>query len=709
MKFSNWRGTVAALLCLQAGVALAQVQDYRDLKYPVLPDFQISKPTTFTLPNGLRVFLIEDHELPLISVSARVRTGSHYEPAEKRGLADLMGSVQRSGGTATRSGDEIDDYLAARAASVETGMGGDSGYASMDCLKQDFDDVFAVYADVLRSPAFAEDKLEVAKVAAKSMIARRNDQVNQIASREIRRIVYGNDSPLAQQQEYATINAVTRDDLLKWHQTFYHPNNIMIGVVGDFESDEMRRKIAARFEDWPKGPEFALRPVPYKKEPAPGLYFVEKSDVNQANIALAHLGIEVRNPDYFAAQVMNEILGGGFSSRMFSNVRSRQGLAYSVWGSLGAGYVEPGMFQAGLQTKMVNTTRAIAALRAEVDGIIATPPSASELKRAKDSILNSFIFNYDSKGKILAQQMTYAYYGLPADFLEQYRANIEKVEAGDVTRVAKKYVHPDQLAVLVVGKAADLDQPLSGLGKVTTIDISIPPPRDTAPKAEKSAENLAAGRKIWAEAVEAMGGAALKKVNAVRTTSSMTIDMAGQSLSLKQTLDFVFPDKVRQVIASPMGEQTIVASGRDAFLTMGGKSQTLPESAGEEMEKELRRNVAFLLRNHDDPDLEVVAAGTEKADGAEYRVVSLSYKGVGSRVWVAPDGKVARQVFQGAHPLTRAPGTVENVYSDYRAEGPLQFAFKQTLNVDGKKVADIAVEKVEVNPVIPEDAFKKPD
>ena len=128
-------------------------------------------------------------------------------------------------------------------------------------------------------------------------------------------------------------------------------------------------------------------------------------------------------------------------------------------------------------------------MRAEVAGIIENPPSAVELKRAKDSILNSFIFNYDSKQEVLAQQMTYAYYGLPADFLEQYRSKIEKVTAEDVTRVAKKYVHPDQLAVLVVGKASDFDQPLSNLGKVTTVDITIPPPADSAPKIEKSAGN----------------------------------------------------------------------------------------------------------------------------------------------------------------------------------------------------------------------------
>ena len=172
---------------------------------------------------------------------------------------------------------------------------------------------------------------------------------------------------------------------------------------------------------------------------------------------------------------MNEILGGGFASRMFSNVRSKKGLAYSVYGSLGSGFYQPGLFRAGLQTKSSTTFKAIEAVKAEINGIVQTPPTRPELKRAKDSILNSFIFHYDSKSKVLAQQMNYAFYGLPADFLEQFRANIDKVTAAEVSRVARQYVHPDQLAVLIVGKSAEFDEPLANLGNVTTLDISIPP------------------------------------------------------------------------------------------------------------------------------------------------------------------------------------------------------------------------------------------
>jgi predicted Zn-dependent peptidase len=686
----------------------AQVQTYKEIKYPGLPPFTIPKPEVYTMKNGLKVFLMEDHELPLVSVTARVRTGSNYEPAEKTGLAGLMGAVQRSGGSTRQTGDQIDDYLAARAASVETSVGEDAGFASMNCLKPDFDDVFKVFVEVLRTPAFAQDKLDIAKVAENSGIARRNDDVGGIAAREIGRLVYGPDSPLTRNTEYATIAAITRDDLVAWHKKYYQPNSILLGVVGDFKSSEMKQKLEAALGDWAAGPEFKAPEVPFRKEPAPGYYFIEKSDVNQANIVLGHLGIETKNPDYFAVQVMNEVLGGGFASRLFSNVRSKKGLAYSVYGSVGSGFFEPGMFRAGLQTKSSTAIKGIQAIKTEIDEIISKPATDDELKRAKDAILNSFVFHYDSKGKILGQQMTYAFYGLPEDFLDQYRANIEKVTIADVSRVAKKYVHPDQLAVLVVGKAADFDQPLQVLGKVTTVDITIPAPPDTAPKAEKSAATIAAGKEIWSRVIKALGGDALKKTDAFRVKGSVALKMGGQSMALKQETTIVFPDKIRQSVITPIGTQTVVLDGEVGFMMAGDKVQSLPAEMVQDQVQEMRRGLENLLRYNDDPGLEIVAAGEEKVDGADCKILSASYKGTQSRIWVGADGKVVKQSYAGKNPFTRAPGTVEVAWSDYRPEGPLLVAHKQVQSMDGKEIMSTTVDEFEINPKVDPDQFKKP-
>ncbi|MCU0225423.1 MAG: insulinase family protein [Acidobacteria bacterium] len=701
---------LAAVLLLAAAAILpaaAQAKAWSDIKYPALPAFPIPKPQVVDLPNGMKVFLLEDRELPLISVTALVRAGANWEPAGKIGLAGLTGSVQRTGGTAKMTGDQIDDFLAARAASVETFIGDDAGSASMDCLGQDFDAVLPIFADVLRRPAFAQDKLDVAKVQANAGIARRNDNVGGITGREIAKLVYGADSPIARQTEYATIAAIARQDLVDFHAKYYHPNNVYLGVVGDFDSKEMLAKLQAAFGDWPKGPAFDGAAVPYRTTPNPGLFFIEKSDVNQANIVLAELGIEQKNPDYFPVQVMNEAFGGGFSARLFSNVRSKKGLAYSVRGSLGADFLYPGMFQAGLQTASSNMSRAIDAMKFEINDLVANPPSDDEIRRAKESILNSFIFNYDSRRKILGQQLSYAFYGLPADYLETYRANIEKVTREDVARVAKQYVKPENLSVLVVGKAADFDKPLAELGTVTTLDIAIPPPPAAGPKVEKTAASLAAGKAAWQRAVQAMTGGKPFAPAALETVSSIALTQP-MAMTLKQTSLAVFPDRRRTVQVLPMGEQVTVLDGAGGFVQMGPRSMPL---AGEQLERtsrEFARQLTTLLRYAGDPGLEAVAAGKETVDGVAAEIVQITYRGAETRLWIGPDGRVIKQAHSTMNPATRAPGNAEILLSDWRETGGVKLPFKQVTRFDGQEAATATIESVTLDPKVDPALFAKP-
>jgi zinc protease len=362
---------------------------------------------------------------------------------------------------------------------VETGGGIDSITISWDCLKDNFDEVFKVFVEFLQEPEFRQDKVPLAKYQLDTRIARRNDEPAGVAAREAQKLGYGADSPYARQPEYATVAAVTRDDLVNWHHTYVHPNNVILGVVGDFDSKTMEEKLRAAFESWPKGPS----PVPLQPSfpgPKPGTYFVQKDDVDQSNIHMVELGTRRDNPDYYAISVFNEIFGGSFSSRLVEDVRTKKGLAYHVGGGVGTAFDHPGLFQISMGTKSGSTAAAIEALYEEIDGLKTKPPTEEELKRGKDSILNSFVFEFDSKGKVLQERMNYEFYGYPADFLERYRAGIEKVSLEDVQRVAQKYVHKDQLAVLVVGKAADFDKPLSTFGPVASIDIAIPPPPGAA-------------------------------------------------------------------------------------------------------------------------------------------------------------------------------------------------------------------------------------
>jgi zinc protease len=309
-------------------------------------------------------------------------------------------------------------------------------------------------------------------------ISRRNDDVGGIASREARFLAYGKDNPYARIPEYATVAAVTRDDLLKWHQQFVQPNNIILGVVGDFDATQMEARLRKVFESWQKGPA-APKPEIRFNPAAPGYYYVEKEDVNQASVRMVALGIERSNPDYFAVSVMNEVFGGGMSSRLFKNIRTRQGLAYSVGGGIGAAFDHPGIFRLAMGTKTDSTAQAIKSLDEQVSELLKAPATADELRRAKDAILNSFIFSIDTPEKVLGERMSYEFYGYPLDFLERFRAGVEKVTIADVDRVAHKYVKPGMFAVLVVGNN-EAGKLLSSLGPVKPLDITIPAPPETA-------------------------------------------------------------------------------------------------------------------------------------------------------------------------------------------------------------------------------------
>lgn len=477
--------TFCLLLLLFVSGAGAQTQpspdippSWKQVPIPALHQFHPQEPRRVELPNGLVIFLEEDHELPLIDGSIRIRGGRRDEPADKTGLSEIYAEVWRTGGTKTKTGDELDDLLEMRAARVEASPGIDSVSLAWSSLKEDFDQVLPIVVDLLENPEFRQEKIDLAKEEIASVISRRNDDVEQIAGREATRLAYGRDNPYARIPEPYTIAAISRDDLLNWHSRTVAPNNMILGIVGDFDSAAMEKKLRDAFGKLPRGHAFVAPNITFH-DPVSGIYFVGKNDVNQSTIEMVDLGIERRDPDYYAVEVMNELFGGGFSSRLFSHIRTREGLAYSVGGGIGAGFDHPGVMRFTVATKSGSTAAAIDALKKEVTELLQGGVKEDEVQKAKDSMLNSFIFAFDSRGKVLAERMAYEFYGYPADFLERYRAGIEKVTVADVNRVARKYIHPEKLATLVVGNDKDFDRSLATFGKVTPIDISIPqsPPK----------------------------------------------------------------------------------------------------------------------------------------------------------------------------------------------------------------------------------------
>ena len=446
---------------------------WQQVPIPTLHKFAPQEPRRIEFANGLVVFLQEDHELPVINGVIRIRGGARDEPANKVGLNAMYSEVWRTGGTKTQTGDQLDDFLESHAAVVETSAGSDSTFVSWNSLKDNFNQVFPVVLDVLEHPEFREDKIDLARKQFFSAISRRNDDIDEISQRESAKLAYGANNPYGRTAEYYTISAITRQDLQNWHQRTVVPNNMIVGVYGDFDSASMERRLRESLGTLPKGERFPASRITFSA-PKPGIYFIEKDDVNQSAISMVDLGTDRLNPDYYAIEVMNQLFGGGFSSRLVNNVRTIQGLAYAVGGGVGAAFDHPGLVQISVGTKSGSTVKAIEAVDQQIQELIKGNVTQAELKKAKDSSLNSFIFAFDSGDKVLNERMAYEFHGYPPDFLERYRAGIEKVTAADVDRVAKKYIHPDRMAILVIGNAKDFDHDLSTFGKVTSIDISIP-------------------------------------------------------------------------------------------------------------------------------------------------------------------------------------------------------------------------------------------
>ncbi len=467
---------VLLLFLVLALPAAAQVDRVQDIRFPPLARFDIPQPQRIELENGLVVLLLEDHELPIVEATVLVRAGSGYDPADKIGLAELAGRVLRTGGTERMNGDQLDDWLESRAAGIEVGVTEDAARVTFNSLKKDFPDGLRILADVLRHPAFDPKKLEVERNRAVTNVSRQNDELLDILFREFQEILYGPDSPYGWTETYATLGAITRDDALDWHRRMFHPDRTVLGLVGDFSSEEAVRWVREALGDWPRGPETKLAAPAWRERLTPGIYYAEKGDVPQSGIIMGHLGVRRDHPDYYALEVMNQVLGTSTFSRLFSNVRTKKGLAYAVGGQVGSAWDHPGMAMIFTSTKVETTGASIDALLEEARNLKAVPPTEHEIDVAKRGLLDSFIFRVDAPRKVLGQQLQAEFHGYPRDWLSRYRAGIEAVTPAQVRDAAARHLRPEEFAILVVGPPQGQDKPLATFGKVTPVDITLPQP-----------------------------------------------------------------------------------------------------------------------------------------------------------------------------------------------------------------------------------------
>ena len=592
--------------------------DVAGLEYPELNTYQIPDIETFELDNGIKFYLIEDDEVPLIDLSMIVRAGSFMEPADKVGLASITANVIRNGGSEAYPEEELNQLLEDLAARMEFGMGLTSGSVSLNALKEDFAELLPVLVDVMTNPLLPQEKIDLAITQRRSGIARRNDNPQQIGFREFSKLIYGADSPQARIVEHYTLDEITRDDLVEFHRNAYTGENLMIGLVGDFKVEEIKPILEEAFSAIPAGErnELDFDEVEYDFDSS--IHFVDKRDVNQSVILMGHIGGLRDNPDYAALQAMNEVLSGGFSGRLFQNVRSDQGLAYSVFGNYSSNALYRGQFFAGVYTQSSTTADAIEAVRREMVKLQEEPVSQEELDDTRDSILNSLVFRYDSRSRVLNERMRNEYLGLPADAFESYIEELQTLTSADIQRVAQEYMRPQEMRILVVGHGGEIGDQLDRFGNVQEVDINI---RESLEEEEVIAGDAAGGQN-WinrmADAV--LPGGDFDSDLTFEADQSVQTPQGEMNMGVNQTVNFA-NERVVAEINAPMGRVTMRLEDGQGVMIMGGNEMPMPPGQRDQIVADLYRNHVYLALNRDNLDVEFM--GMAEVDGKEYAHVRV--------------------------------------------------------------------------------------
>ncbi len=474
------------ILILAIGVAglsvgFSQAQKPSDLKFPPLK-FEPPDPTAFRtqLANGLRAYIKEDHSLPLVNISALVNFGNVHVPKDRTGLGAVMGDTLIKGGTKTRDGSVIEDRIDFLGGSLSFSVEERTSTLSLFVRSQDLDEGLTLFFDVLVNPEFREDALKLSKARLIEQLRQANDQPSTVLSREYERLLYG-DVPLTWQPTKASIESVTSASLKAAHQYYFFPKNIILAASGDFNKAALTKKIGTIIGPW-KNTKAAFPTLSQKfPDVEPGVYFIQKK-INQGYVSLGNLGIEDTNPDYFAVQVMNFILGGGsFTSRITSKVRSDEGLAYNTGSRFAYRWGFPGTFAGYVQTKSSTVIYAISLILNEFERIQKGLVSDEEMGTAVNYYLESFPDFFSSPQMTMTNFAMLEMQGKPMGYYKTYRDNFKSVTREKVLEVAKKYIHPEKEAIMIVGDWEPCNQgldkspgPLDKLGKVHRINLRDP-------------------------------------------------------------------------------------------------------------------------------------------------------------------------------------------------------------------------------------------
>lgn len=444
-------------LCGVAEPAHALSENLSQLEQAPLSEVKLPKLQRKKLKNGMRLLMLPSADFPTVQGVIYIKTGSIYEPADQIGVAALTGELIRTGGTKALTPQAMDQALAQVAAKVSSSIEREYGVITFQCLVEDLPKVLSLIFQMLREPAFEENKFQLAKLQLMESIRRQNDNPTALGLREFAKLIYGKDNIWSRTPTIASVKKLTRKDVIAFYQRFYFPNHLLWGLTGDFQPKELEKTIRELSKGWPKN-KTALPELPrLQKRWEAGLYLAPKV-TDQTTVVLGHFGERRFNPDKFALLVLNDILGGStLNSRLGERIRSNLGLAYGVYSRFGL-ETDYGLFYIFSQTKAARTHELLEESRKILNGIVAGKITEAELIEHKRSIVQSLYAQYEPPFRYVQEEARLAYLGYPPNYLQYFRDKIEAVSLAEVKRVAKEYLRPDALTILIVGDPQKLPQ-----------------------------------------------------------------------------------------------------------------------------------------------------------------------------------------------------------------------------------------------------------
>ena len=671
---------------------------YRDLKFPELRPIAVPVVQKFTLPDGIHLLLLENHELPLVNGTVLVRTGSAFDPPEKAGLAFLTTQLMLQGGTAMKPGESLVRRLQGFGADLDGQVTENFLAFAFLGLKANADDVLETLRDGLTQPEFPLDRIDLVKAQIRNGIAHRNDEAAAVLRREFGAAIFTKNSPYAERVEYANLDRINRGDLVAFHRRYFFPKNVTIALEGDFDAAHMKGRIEALFDDWKaEQPDVPALPTAAIGNGAGKFLAVQKNLQHRSYFMIGQTGGDQNDKDAAALEVLAGILGGGARGRLNQVFRNSIDDLSVEWSQ---GYGRPGLFVlSGIISDSFLTPKVLIAIYDQLTKVRTEEVTEEELKTAKAAALNRMVFAYDNKVSILSRLAEYQYFNLPDDYTQQHQKALSEVTRADVLRVAREHVDPAKMTTVVVGNPTSFEVPLDAVGgsPVNMIDLTIPPPKAEATLGDAADQRR--GKQLLLRAQQAMGG--VDKLAAIRdyqqeTTYQFDVSAGGNRATMVEK--WIGPNTVRHDTTSDAGKLSVYCDGKSGWIATNAGSATLNPIQLKQEQNDLFHNLFPLLLSD--------RSSGRKITSLDDQTVEISDSGQIAKLVFDPTTGLPKNALYDAPTENGALAVIET-FSDFRDVGGLKIPHKTAITIGGKKFQDLTITSLKLNVGLKQEDLEK--